>query len=95
MTIDPRDFTLNLPKPGEPRKNMDQRPDTYDEDNVFTYHKPKEGQAVTYELLRIEAKHLALLMRENCPPSRELALARTNLEQAVFWANAAIARHGK
>ena len=28
-----------------------------------------------------------------CPDSRELALAITKLEEVVFWANAAIARH--
>jgi hypothetical protein len=67
----------------------------YDEENVFTYHKPKEGQAGKYEELREHAKIVAFAMRRLCPPSRELSLARTNLEQAVFWANAAIARHGK
>jgi hypothetical protein len=29
----------------------------------------------------------------NCPDSREKSLAMTNLEQAVMWANAAIARN--
>ena len=33
------------------------------------------------------AKHLA----ELCPPSRELSLAMTKLEEARMWANAAIA----
>ncbi len=28
-----------------------------------------------------------------CPDSRELSLAITHLEEVVFWANAAIARH--
>lgn len=74
---------------------MTERPDNYDEENVFTYHKPKEGQAEAYERIRSMAKTLAYRLRVECPPGRELALARTNLEQAVFWANAAIARHGK
>jgi hypothetical protein len=30
-----------------------------------------------------------------CPGSRELSLAITKLEEAVFWANAAIARNEK
>ena len=33
------------------------------------------------------------LMIASCPDSRELSLALTNLEQAVFWANASIARN--
>lgn len=30
-----------------------------------------------------------------CPDSRELSTALTKLEEAVFWANAAIARNEK
>ena len=62
-------------------------------DNNFVYHAPKEGQSVRYILLRDEAKKLAELFTVNCPPSRELSLALTNLEQAVMWANASIARN--
>ena len=58
----------------------------------FTYHAPKPGQPELYESLRSKARELAQLFAELCPESRELALAHTNLEQAVFWANAAIAR---
>lgn len=60
----------------------------------FTYHPPKEGQPQLYEALRFEAKTLALLINESCPDCRETSLALTNLEQAIFWANAAIARRG-
>ena len=65
----------------------------YDVENIFTYHAPKDGQAEKYEQLRAKAKELAYLLGELCPASRELALARTNLEQSVFWANASIARN--
>ncbi len=58
----------------------------------FTYHAPKPGQPELYESLRTKAHELAQLFTDLCPESRELALAHTNLEQAVFWANAAIAR---
>lgn len=64
-----------------------------DFENRFTYHKPKEGQPEKYEALREKAKELAYLIDELCPKSREQALALTNLEQAVFWANASIARN--
>lgn len=58
----------------------------------FTYHSPKPGQPEQYERIRSKAKELAYLLNEECPSSRELSVALTNLEQAVFWANAAIAR---
>lgn len=59
----------------------------------FTYHPPKGDQPERYTKLRSEAKKLALLLVENCPDSRERSLALTKLEEAVFWANASIARH--
>ena len=62
-------------------------------DNNFTYHPPLTGQPERYENLRASARELAHLFDATCPPSRELSLALTNLEQAVFWANAAIARN--
>ena len=62
-------------------------------ENNFSYHAPKAGQPERYTKIRSEAKKLAILLSVECPPSRELSLAMTNLEQAVMWANAAIARH--
>ncbi|MCY9720237.1 hypothetical protein M5W76_17665, partial [Paenibacillus larvae] len=62
-------------------------------ENNFKYHAPKEGQPEKYTALREKAKDLAYLLDELCPNSREKSLAITNLEQAVMWANAAIARN--
>jgi hypothetical protein len=62
-------------------------------ENNFSHHPPKEGQARKYELIREQAKLLAYLVDGVCPSSREKSLAMTNLEQAVMWANAAIARN--
>ena len=62
-------------------------------ENNFTYHAPKEGQPAKYEALRAKAKELAYLITELCPPSREQSVAMTQLETAIFWANAAIARN--
>lgn len=59
----------------------------------FVYHSPHGDQNYRYEQIRWEAKNYAELLTRTCPPSRELSLALTNLEQAVFWANAAIARN--
>lgn len=59
---------------------------------AFTYHAPTEAQVNRYGSIRAEANSLALHLNQQCPPSRELSLAMTKLEEAVFWANAAIAR---
>lgn len=63
-----------------------------DLENRFTYHAPKDDQPARYTAIRAKAKELAQFITENTPASREQSLAITNLEQAVFWANAAIAR---
>ena len=59
----------------------------------FTYHAPKPGQPEIYTQLRDKAKELAYLITELCPASRERSAALTQLETALFWANAAIARN--
>lgn len=61
--------------------------------NNFTYHAPKEDQPERYERIREAGKVFALLIHDLTPHSREQSLALTNLEQVVFWANAAIARN--
>jgi len=63
-------------------------------EKAFTYHAPKEGQPFKYQDIRGMARSLAYTFKEHCPPSRELALAYTKLEEAVMWANSAIARNG-
>jgi len=64
-------------------------------ENNFRYHSPKPelGQPEKYETVRAEAKKFAELLTTLCPPSRELSVAITELETAVMWANAAIARN--
>lgn len=61
----------------------------------FTHHAPSENQVDRYKYLREKAKELAYAIDERCPSSREKSLALTNLEQAIFWANASIARQHK
>lgn len=65
----------------------------YDADHVFKYHPPHGDQPLRYEQLRTEARGLAGHILASCPESRERSLALTNLEQAIFWANASIARN--
>ena len=61
--------------------------------NNFSYHAPKEGQQEKYTQIREDAKGLSAVLVNLCPPSRELSLALTSLEETVMWANAAIARN--
>ena len=70
--------------------------------NNFKYHSPDEeagrlndatSQGQRYNAIRGLAGAYARFLFNTCPGSRELSLALTNLEQAVFWANAAIARN--
>lgn len=64
-----------------------------DIDNNFTYHAPKGDQQMRYQSIREIAKGLAMFIDDHCPDSREKSLAMTKLEEAVMWANAAIARN--
>lgn len=59
----------------------------------FTYHPPTGDQPERYELIRKMAREFAELLVWLTPASREQSLALTSLEQAVFNANAAIARN--
>lgn len=59
--------------------------------NIFSYHRPFGNQSERYEDFRATAREFALLLNRDCPESREKSLALTNLQQAVMWANAAIA----
>jgi len=65
----------------------------YDIDNIFTHHPPHTDQTKRYEYLQAMAKVMAWSILKFTPPSREQSLALTNLEQAIFWANASIARN--
>jgi len=58
----------------------------------FTYHAPKGDQVDRYGKLRAMARQFTEMVNEICPESREKSLAFTNIEQAIMWANAAIAR---
>jgi hypothetical protein len=59
----------------------------------FTYHPPAGDQPRRYQRLRELGHHVAMVINDECPESREKSLALTKLEEAVMWANAAIARN--
>jgi hypothetical protein len=64
-------------------------------ENNFSFHSPNDDQIWSCKEIRETAKRFAYLLERNCPASREKSLAMTNLEQAVFWANAGIVRNEK
>jgi len=64
-----------------------------DLNNRFTYHAPKDTQPERYVALRDAGKELATLIAQCCPEGREQSLAITKLEEAIFWADAGIARN--
>ena len=66
---------------------------SYDINNVFSYHAPHSDQTDRYEIIRAIARDFASHIIRHTPSSREQSLALTKLEEAVFWANAAIARN--
>jgi hypothetical protein len=59
----------------------------------FTFHPPKDAQPAKYAAIRRNAKIMATLIDNNCLDSREKDIALMKLEEAVMWANAAIARN--
>jgi hypothetical protein len=61
--------------------------------NRFIYHAPKDDQPERYETIRAEGYVLAKFIDDLAPESREKSLALTKVEEAVMWANAAIARN--
>jgi hypothetical protein len=61
--------------------------------NRFTYHPPQPEQIKIYEAIRRSTLALALEINQFVPDSREKSLALTHLEDVVYCANAAVARH--
>jgi hypothetical protein len=61
----------------------------------FDHHPPANRDvAYRHELVRETCKAVAASFDLKLPESREKALALTKVEEAMFWANAAIAREG-
>ena len=68
---------------------------TNDIENRFSYHAPKDQSTVqAHEAVRAALKTTAHFVAGQIPAGREASLALTKLEEAMFWANAAIARNG-
>ena len=61
----------------------------------FQYHKPDENAVERHAALRNACHDLAVLINDACQDSREKSLAITKVEEAMLWANAAIARENR
>lgn len=69
------------------------RPTPEDLDRRFTYHAPKADQPKIYEKIRAGCRDLAQLIVSLTPVCAEQTRAINAVEEAMFLANAAVARH--
>lgn len=60
--------------------------------NRFTYHKADPAKGEVMSLIRSKGLEFANLIDSVAPDGREKSTAVTRIEEAVFWANAGIAR---
>jgi len=66
-----------------------------DIENRFAFHPASTPERRDeHTSVRQNCRRLADFINENVPDGREKSLAITHLEEAMFWANAAIARGG-
>lgn len=67
-----------------------------DLENDFKYHAPKgEDDVNKYTTIRATAKTMAKLIIDMAPDCKERDESIKNIQMAVMWANAAIARNCK
>lgn len=67
-------------------------PATKELEQRFEYHPPNDRKIEKHEEVRRRLFEVALWIRNEIPSGREQATALTKLEEAMFWANAGIAR---
>jgi hypothetical protein len=60
---------------------------------AFNVQEVSPGQQKKQAAIRMFGEDFAGCVMAKCPRSRELSLALTKIEEAVFWANEAIARN--
>jgi hypothetical protein len=70
--------------------------DQADLDRRFNYHQPPDQETINrHANIRRACQDAAEAVNINAPEGREKSVAITKLEEAMMWANAAIARgHG-
>lgn len=67
--------------------------DLEDLNNRFNYHAPDDAKKIQHEGVRENIRISAEYFNRTLPECREKSLAITKLEEAMFWANAALARN--
>lgn len=60
--------------------------------NRFSYHAPHGAKILNHSKVRQDLLYVAQEFNSLLPEGREKSLAMTKLEEAMFWANASIAR---
>jgi hypothetical protein len=60
--------------------------------NRIKYHRPNDEAINDIATMRTHALTWALAVADLLPEGREMSLALTHIETALFWANAGIAR---
>lgn len=65
-----------------------------DIENRFKYHAPDSDDVILHSKIRSDCWALASELNDFLPEGREKSLAITKLEEAMYWANASIARSG-
>ena len=80
------DHLAHTNRPGQINIRLDEL------EHRFTYHAPTGEARDLHHDLRIVVKRLAKELAFLLPAGREKSLAITHLEEASFWAHAAIAR---
>lgn len=79
----------SLNQPADTSRNLHQRIE-----HDFSYHPPSTDEIrFRHEQVRENLKGVAQVLVALTFPSREQSLMLTKLEEAMFWANASIARH--
>lgn len=59
----------------------------------YRHHAPDEDKVKVHQAIRGNIYSAAEYINGNVPECREKSLAMTKLEEAMFWANAAVARN--
>lgn len=59
----------------------------------MTYHAPSQGGIARHAELSFRLGDAMLAIEATCPEGREKSLALTKIEEAKFWASAAVARN--
>lgn len=75
---------------------MSSEPIDYAElDRTFGHHAPDADDITCHEAVRAAARQMAVRVIQVAPHTRERSIALRKIEEAMFWANAAIARDGE